>query len=661
MRYVGLLAFKKIIESHSHLVSPQADVIMSCVNDPDMSIKMLALELGAGLIDSYNLMDIVEQLMQQLQRSPFQAETNELRLQAFGVRPAADYDGEDPAKTLQSPIGGRDIAPVLPSEYRVAIIRRILDLCSKNYYANITDFGWYIQILVQLASLTPHQETSSSLRNRFPQGEQDLIKENIASAIGWELRSVATRVSAIRAEAVNAANSLLSIRENNPTICLSSTKGAGILYFAAWITGEYAVNLVDAYQSMRSLTDPRVLSLSSTTLTAYLQSIPKVLTRLVLVDCVWNLERQTTIASLFTRIIEFLEFLTIHHVIEVQERAVQLLELLRMVAQAIKAQGTEVGQGPFLLTQAMPSLFTGYDINPVAPIAQKKVPLPIGLDLDMPLHHNLAEILQTEESGKGANWNCNEFLRLYSQRKESSLNTGSATSAHFTSYEEGSSYQQLPEGSSEISSMTEKRKERERRLKFEPFYISNDGPTAEMPTNSHELFRSNSEDEVNVDSIPIMSLDIEEPMMRTDILHVGRSGQLKKSYSDYEITPDENIESEKLSVDHERFEGMVSVAESKESPIHRSGKTKKGLLEVDSSGLGGISMNDDEYSGRTTDLENHAVEEVRMIDALKEIERLRLEMQRTLEKTEASVRIPPEGTLIKKRKKKKEKPKRKPM
>ena len=59
MKYVALLAFNKIVLTHPYLVSQQEDVIMDCIDSPDISIRIRALDLVVGMVSSDNLMSIV--------------------------------------------------------------------------------------------------------------------------------------------------------------------------------------------------------------------------------------------------------------------------------------------------------------------------------------------------------------------------------------------------------------------------------------------------------------------------------------------------------------------------------------------------------------------------------------------------------------------------
>ena len=81
---------------------------------------------------------------------------------------------------------------------------------------------------------------------------------------------------------------------------------------------------------------------------------------------------------------------------------------------------------------------------------------------------------------------------------------------------------------------------------------------------------------------------------------------------------------------------------------------------MDSSGLNQLSLIDhaetDADGGSQFDIQRKEAEEAEMAAALKEVERMRLEMQRAAERVETAEGVDVEGTVVK-RKKKKQKPK----
>lgn len=658
VKYVALLAFNKILSSHPHLISMQQDVIMDCIDDPDVSIRLQALELGAGMVNIDNVAAIVERLMQQLRSAPTSTRSIEDdQIHAIGIEPAADSEGEDPEETLRPTVEAQNQTTALPAEYRIIIIHRILDMCSKDTYSNIVDFEWYIDILTQLVKLVP--ATGRSTRevyeiNLRALGNISTSQEaEVSSAIGRELRNVAVRVSTVRAEAVKAANTLLNVSGSEGLFALKGAGGEGILIFVAWIVGEYVDDSVSSYHSLDSLIHPKVQSLSPMVLCAYLQAVPKVLTSIVsrrLLD--WNPEHKAMMSLLVGRVIHFLEPLAMHPSLEVQERSVELLELMRVASEAITSHGLENDCGPLFLTRAMPQLFTGLELNPVAPTAQRKVPLPDKLDLGAPINKNLPRLLQLADQGLPAGSETAEYESFYSKRPIPRVTNGPAFDTLPSLGPEPSSYQHTGDSTPDTDTIMRKRNEWRERHKDDPFYIGNDDLSSGNSTPFHDVLRGTNGEEVDVDSIPIMNLDFGIRTLTADSFDTDTRRQKHKRPRTIEIAKDENIEHEDEGVAQSETASVGTMKDNGTRQRVRD-KTKKSLLQVDSSGLGNFSLETSESTAEQVDIERQEAQDAEMAKALAEVERLRLEMQRASERIQATDGTPAEGTLVKKKKKKK--------
>ena len=646
VKYVALLAFNRIVSSHPHLVSMHQDVIMGCIDDLDISIRLQALELGAVMVNSDNLVTVVERLMKQLRNAPLTTKTaDDGRSNVLGVEPVADSDGEDPEESLRPTAQHNDHSPALPAEYRLTIIRQILDMCSKDTYANVVDFEWYIDTLVQLVRLVPATSQSSSESNGS--GGRNLSQEaDVGSAIGWELRNVAVRVSTVRSEAVRAANSLLAmVRSDDSSL---SSGGQGVLTFAAWAVGEYSESSALSYAAMESLVHPRAHSLPALVICAYLQAVPKVLVSAVSDELSrWDSERKTMVSLLVARIIHFLEPLTTHPNLEVQERSVEFLELMRVTSQAVTSHGVENNDGPLLLTRAIPQLFSGFELNPVAPAAQRKVPLPDNLDLDTPINTHLAGLLQRADQDFSLDIEAAEFESFYNQRPTQTAINGPAFDKlpTFEPELETSSYQQTETSLSDADVLLRKRNERRERNKDDPFYIGNDDISSGTSTPFHDILRSTNGEDVDVDSIPIMNLDLGDHGLGTDSSAMDARKQKRKRPKKVHIAKDENIDNESPVVNRSLPMAMALQQRAQE-------KAKRSLLQVDSSGLSSFSLDSSENTIGQLEIEKQEAQDNEMAKALAEVERLRLEMQRASERIQATDGTPAEGTMVKKKKKK---------
>ena len=643
VKYVALLAFNRIVASHPHLVSMHQDVIMGCIDDPDISIRLQALGLGAGMVNSDNLIAVVERLLQQLRNAPV---TNEIaddgRRHSVGVEPAADSDGEDPEERLRPTAEPQDDTPALPAEYRVTIVRQILEMCSKDTYANIVDFEWYIDTLVQLVRLIPAADQSGP---EF-QGDngRNLSEEDVTSAIGWELRNIAVRVSTVRTEAVKAANTLLSASGNDNM----APGGQGVLAFAAWVVGEFSNSSALSYAALDSLIHPKVQSLSPIVLCAYLQAIPKLLISAISHESpMWGLERKTMISLLVARVIHFLEPLTTHPNLEVQERSVEFLELMRVTLQAIASHDVQNRDGPLLLTRAIPQLFTGFELNPVAPAAQRKVPLPSDLSLDTPINSDLTGLLQRADQDFSVDTEAAEFDTFYNQAPVQKAISGPAIDSLPSLEPETSSYQQNDHTLSDSDALVRKRIQRRERNRDDPFYIGNDDASSGTSTPFHDILRSTNGEDVDVDSIPIMNLDLGDQAIVVESSDKDLRKQKRKRPKKVHITKDETIDNDASGIDQTQRAPASEIG-----PQQRArDKAKKSLLQVDSSGLSSFSLNSGDAPASQLDVERQEAQDIEMAKALAEVERLRLEMQRASERIQATDGTPAEGILVKKKKK----------
>jgi hypothetical protein len=146
LKYLGLLGLHKLMKAHPKIVAEHKDLILGCLRDEDVTIKMRALDLITSLASQRNLQGIVKKLMEHLEISE--------------------------------------------ANYREHVLGRIIDICSQDNYAYIADFEWYIEILVNLTLL------------------QGISREN-ALKITEQLLDVTIRVPAVRKHAVNSMAAML--------------------------------------------------------------------------------------------------------------------------------------------------------------------------------------------------------------------------------------------------------------------------------------------------------------------------------------------------------------------------------------------------------------------------------------------------------------------
>ncbi|KAK0262207.1 AP-3 complex subunit delta [Friedmanniomyces endolithicus] len=655
LRFVALLAFAKITSSHADIVAQHSDVILECIDDPDISVRTRALDLVVGMINANNLQHIVERLLKQLRsagKAPATADPTQDRGIPHGIEPLADDDDEDMQKTIRAKETKSAQAPPLPDDYRTSVIERILEMCSRETYAHMNDFEWYIGVLVELVKQCPASTGSGTFGSHHAGVGKEI--PSVADAVGDELLNVAVRVKAVRPEAAAAAQSLLLFDQREQMFPAAGSGGQGVLSAAAFIAG-------DAH-------------LPPQTLASYLQAVPKVFTTLTSDQrTTWTSARRTNTTLLIARVIHFLEPLTLHPSLEVQERAVEYLDLMRLASEAASSQPTSeesdgYAEPPLLLTQAIPSLFTGMELNPVAAAALRKVPLPADLNLDEPINSNLQSLLQQAEDDASdfASGQADEVSRFYNEKPsavsvpqhqrpaaDSLLDPPSSVQAsRFSSYQHDAETDPLDRAAAKARQCAERRE----RYKDDPYYIDPDwdGSGTSTPTALHNILRSANGEELDVDAIPVMELKFDAPP-EGERKAGGRAPVAKKKVKRrFEIAGDETLEG---GVEED---GKKATANGGGANVAAAiSRAKKSLLEVDSSGLSALSLSDDASgaaSGRNAaashlDVERRRAEEEEMTRAIKEVERLRLEMQRAQERIQP-MGVPEEGTVVRRKKKK---------
>jgi AP-3 complex subunit delta-1 len=500
LRYVALLAFAKITASHADLVADHQDVILECIDDADISIRTRALDLVVDMVNGNNLQMVVERLLKQLKTAGKQSPVNEPendRVVHEGVIPMADDDDEGTSMSVRKKDQKSDQPPPLPEDYRQSVIERIVEMCSKDNYTNMDDFEWYVTVLVELVKQCPSVTTG----NQF--GSHSSSK-TMADAIGEELRNVAVRVKGVRPEAAAAAQSLLLLDNREDNFAQATESAQNVLAAAAFIAGEYSNMLPDPGAVLASLIHSTSNNLPTHALASYIQAIPKVFATLTSDEQIpWTESRRSEILLLIARITHFLEPLNLHPSLEIQERAVEYLDLMRLASEAVSAQQVDTDHGdyaepPLLLTQAIPSLFTGMDLNPVAPEAVRNVAAPEGLDLDALINSSLEMILQQADYDTEYDSGGDEVRRFYYEKPSmvKTTNPAAKSAAEYledrqpvgkaASYQEGDRDSLL-----DPEALERKRAERRERYRDDPFYIDSERNSGSS-TPMHSILRSES-------------------------------------------------------------------------------------------------------------------------------------------------------------------------
>eukprot|EP00069_Balaena_mysticetus_P015886 bmy_22602T0 len=250
--------------------------------------------------------------------------------------------------------------------YRDELLTKIIDICSQSNYQHITNFE-YISILVELTRLEGTRH---------------------GHLIAAQMLDVAIRVKAIRRFAVSQMSALL----DSAHLVASSTQRSGIcevLYAAAWICGEFSEHLQEPQQTLEAMLRPKVTTLPGHIQAVYVQNVVKLYAAILQQQerAADTQAAQEVTQLLVERLPQFVQSADL----EAQERASCILQLVKHV-QKLQARDVPVAE-------EVSALFAG-ELNPVAPKAQKKVPVPEGLDLDAWINEPLSDSESEDEKPK---------------------------------------------------------------------------------------------------------------------------------------------------------------------------------------------------------------------------------------------------------------------
>uniref|UniRef100_A0A182SXL4 AP-3 complex subunit delta domain-containing protein n=1 Tax=Anopheles maculatus TaxID=74869 RepID=A0A182SXL4_9DIPT len=351
LKYLGLLAMSKILKTHPKSVQTHKDLILACLDDKDESIRLRALDLLYGMVSKKNLMEIVRRLLGHMERA----------------------EG---------------------SSYRDELLYKVIEICSQGSYQYVTNFEWYLTVLVELILLE-----SGSRHGRL---------------IAAQLLDVAIRVQAVRTFAVNEMATLL---DTYPVTAAPNGTMQEVLYAAAWIVGEFATHLEGPERTLGVLLQPKPVT--GHIQAVYVQNALKLFAHLV-GEAVRNRDA-AAIDRYCQKLHEGLRSYLSSADIEVQERASSVYFLVALLRESLGAAEQTVPLGGLLeitpdtqietaanegeenISNTMTNATSGYasaawdeieqiatdlqglfanELNPVAPKAQRKVQLPDDLDLD---------------------------------------------------------------------------------------------------------------------------------------------------------------------------------------------------------------------------------------------------------------------------------------
>ncbi|KAI8352965.1 adaptin N terminal region-domain-containing protein, partial [Mortierella sp. GBAus27b] len=479
LKYIGLLALTKILPTHPHLVGEHKDIILKCIDDPDISIRMRALDLIVGMANKKNLTEVVKRLITHLLPS---------------------NEGDQHSSINNN--NGSATAALMDPTYRADIVRRIIFICSQNSYANVTNFEWYLAVLSDVTNVAG---------------------VNVGSLLMQQFMDVGVRVKSVRSYTVQLMMRLLADKRltepENP-----ENANSMVLLAAAWLTGEYCELVESPEDALELLSQKSTAKLDPAIQSTYLQSLLKIFAFWMnSLRESWNEEARQSLVETVDSLRESVkELFSRSPDLEVQERASNISVILDIIAEYVPRTPLKIENSmsfaptlpkpPSLLGSLYP-LFFYQELNPVAPKAQKKVPVPEGLDLDAWIHEPVPD--PEPESSED-----DDFL---TERDGSYGGYGWSGEGSPAGRSKKKSKKGRDQDDSKESSDAKSRRKAERRerQKHDPYYIGGDSPSPKSPKKD--------QDDLDVDEIPIVQLSMDGFQQPIVFGKKAKSGPKKKS------------------------------------------------------------------------------------------------------------------------------------
>lgn len=329
LRFISCVLFYKIGKINTAFMSQFDKLVMRLLNDVDVSIRSKAIELIEGIVDEDNLQKIVLVLLKQF------VDQDVVLLQVTGYEPA------------------KEIPIFIPEQYKIKMVNTVIHVCSMNNFANITDFEWYNAVLWDLAILS-----------------QDLSDKNLGYKIGEQLRSIMIKVPSMRGITITTIIKVLYNEEINNHL-------PSILKDCFWSLGEFS-SFIENGDDLINLIFQRKKYYPADVEVILIPSLLKIFSNWCNSSFDINTEK---VKSVLSDLLSYLEPLCYSNAFEVQERAVQCVEFLRLASEAMEQETEDL---PLLLTEILPSFFNSYELKPISQGTQQRLQPCISVDCDTP-------------------------------------------------------------------------------------------------------------------------------------------------------------------------------------------------------------------------------------------------------------------------------------
>ncbi|CAR29433.1 ZYRO0G08514p [Zygosaccharomyces rouxii] len=345
LRYISCVLFYKIGKINTAFISQFDKLVMRLLNDVDVSIRSKAIELIEGIVDEDNLQNIVLVLLKQF------VDQDVVLLQVGGFETT------------------REIPIFIPEQYKIKMVNAVIHICSMDNFANLNDFEWYNAVLWDLAILS-----------------QDLSDKSLGYRVGEQLRNIMIKVPSMREITMTTIIKVLYNEEINNHL-------PSILKDCFWSLGEFS-SFIENGDDLINLVFQRRKYYPADVEIILIPSLLKIFSNWCNRSTDIDPER---VKSVLSDLLSHFEPLCYSKAFEVQERAVQCMEFLKLASEAME-QDTE--GLPLLLTDILPSFFNSYELKPISQGTQQKLQSCISVDCETPFltEEELQAVLNQEEN-----------------------------------------------------------------------------------------------------------------------------------------------------------------------------------------------------------------------------------------------------------------------
>ncbi|CCH59341.1 hypothetical protein TBLA_0B05070 [Henningerozyma blattae CBS 6284] len=339
LRFISCSLFIKIGKININFILNYSNEVLNFLNDIDISIRLKSLNLLVGITNDDNLIDTVNILKNQLIVNEEKIVVN----------------------------SNKEIKILIPMDYKIKIIKTIINLVSINNYSNVPDFNWLIDLLYDLVFITKDSLTTD--------------QKELGILLGHQFKTLMIKVPDIRTDILVNLIKLINFKD------IEKIPISSILPDIIWSIGEFST-LIDNCNDL--ITDLLNLNLKDTKPINYM-----IITLLKLFNNYCNPTSDSSIPTTeniliyLNSILEYLSPLSYSKNFEIQERTNETMEFLKISKEAIEA----TNEIPILISEVLPGFFNSYDLVPVSLDIQRNIfNNELNIDLDTPF-------LSSEEMG----------------------------------------------------------------------------------------------------------------------------------------------------------------------------------------------------------------------------------------------------------------------